>query len=61
LKISSGVARYHINYLIKNNLIEEKHDVQIYAEPYEDMEGEKGYNIHKIIFYTTEEGIFPKE
>jgi hypothetical protein len=52
---------YHRELQTVLDTIEGKHDVKIYAEPYEDMEGEKGYNIHKIIFYTTEEGVFPKE
>ena len=52
---------YHRELQTILDTIEEKHDVHIYAEPYEDMEGEKGYNIHRVIFYTNEEGIFPAE
>ena len=40
--------------------MEKKHDVKIYSEPYKGIEGE-GYNVHRIIFYTDSDGIFPKE
>lgn len=45
------------------NKIEEKHGVDIVGEPYvhEGEEAEEAYNVHRIIFYTNEEGIFPKE
>ncbi len=46
--------------------IEEKHGVQILAEPYTsqaedaDKAEEELYNVHSIIYYTTEEGVFPR-
>jgi hypothetical protein len=51
---------YHTEMQNVLNAIEKKHGVDIYSEPYEEIEG-YGYNIHKIIFYTTKEDIFPRE
>jgi len=51
---------YHAEMQKLLNTIEKKHDVEIYSEPYEEIEG-FGYNIHKIIFHTSNEGVFPRE
>jgi hypothetical protein len=51
---------YHSEMQNVLDAIERKHDVHIYSEPYQGIEGE-GYNIHKIVFYTNEDGVFPKE
>lgn len=52
---------YHEEMQNTLDAIEKKHDVQIYSEPYKDIEGGEGYNIHKIVFFTNEEGVFPSE
>ena len=51
--------------------ISKKHDVEILIEPYDHRTQseekplspnmENAYNLHKIIYYTNEDGIFPKE
>lgn len=51
---------YHAEMEKLLNTIEKKHKVEIYSEPYEEIEG-YGYNIHKIIFHTADDGIFPSE
>jgi hypothetical protein len=38
------------------NLIEEKHGLEVYIEPYEDY-----FNLNKVTFHTAKEGIFSKE
>lgn len=47
------------------DVIEKKHGLDILGEPYQkngkDGASEEYYNLHKIIFYTTDETIFPKE
>ena len=40
--------------------MEEKHDIDIYLEPYKDIY-DTDFVVHRVIFYTNEEGIFPKE
>ena len=47
------------------DVIEDKHGLQIMGEPYEkegkDGKTESFYNLHRIIFYTKSNDIFPKE
>jgi len=40
--------------------IEEKHDLNIYSAPYEEVE-DKDYQVHRITYYTHEDGVFPRE
>lgn len=47
------------------DIIEKKHGLDVLGEPYQ-KEGQDGnsqefYNLHKIVFYTKSEDIFPKE
>lgn len=45
--------------------IEKRHTIEVLGEPYKgsgaDESGEEFYNLHKIIFYTNREDVFPKE
>jgi len=41
-------------------VIEKKHDIDIYSAPYEEIE-DKDYQVHRITYYTSEDGVFPKE
>lgn len=41
--------------------IENKHGVQILITQYEKQGSEPSYNVHRIMYYTKEEGIFSKE
>jgi hypothetical protein len=45
--------------------IETRHGVDVLGEPYkkagDDGSSEEYYNLHRIIFYTTREDVFPKE
>lgn len=40
--------------------IEDKHKLDIYSAPYEEIE-DKDYQVHRITYYTMEHGVFPDE
>jgi len=47
---------YYRELLKVSQIIEEKHGLQIYIEPYEEY-----FNMNKVTFYTNKEGIFSEE
>jgi len=41
--------------------IEKKHNVEILVTQYEEKNSQPAFNVHRITFYTKEEGVFSKE
>jgi hypothetical protein len=70
-KVSANVYYSEIEKVLEK--ISDKHDVEILIEPYDPKDLSEGderkplknsqdiYNLHKIIYYTNKEDVFPKE